>query len=170
MDQSTWGILQDDKTTIYIQLLLGTCERHGGLMVSGLDSRSGGLGSSPGRDTALWSWARHFSLVVPLFIQGNICIKLYEWWVPGLAGGRPPLWSAGPLDSNMLLWLAIPATQPWAPTCSRPRHPSHWCKQWKKGDVKGGGGGVGKTSRTTAKFCKELLLLINMPCWNMLQC
>ena len=31
------------------------CRRHGGLMVSALDSRLGGLGSSPGQCTALCS-------------------------------------------------------------------------------------------------------------------
>ena len=34
--------------------------RTGGLLVRALDSRSNGLGSSPGRDTALYFWARHF--------------------------------------------------------------------------------------------------------------
>ena len=40
--------------------------RHGGLMVTTLDSGSGGPGSSPGRGTALCSWARYFTLIVPL--------------------------------------------------------------------------------------------------------
>ena len=40
--------------------------RRGGLMVSALDSRSGGPGSSPGQGTALCSWARHFTFIVPL--------------------------------------------------------------------------------------------------------
>ena len=35
-------------------------------MVSALDSGSGGPGSSPGRGTALCSWARYFTLIVPL--------------------------------------------------------------------------------------------------------
>ena len=43
--------------------------RRGGLMVSALDSRSGGPGSSPGRGTVLCSWARYFTLIVPLFTQ-----------------------------------------------------------------------------------------------------
>ena len=38
-------------------------------MVSALDSGSGGPGSSPGRCTALCSWARHFTLIVPLSTQ-----------------------------------------------------------------------------------------------------
>ena len=43
--------------------------RYGGLMVSALDSRLSGLGSSPGWITVLCSWARHFTLMVPLFTQ-----------------------------------------------------------------------------------------------------
>ena len=35
-------------------------------MVITPDCGSGGLGSSPGRGTALCSWARHFNLIVPL--------------------------------------------------------------------------------------------------------
>ena len=35
-------------------------------MVSALDSGSNGPGSSPGRGTALCSWARYFTLIVPL--------------------------------------------------------------------------------------------------------
>ena len=38
-------------------------------MVSALDSGSGGPGSSPGRGTALCSWARYFTLIVPLSTQ-----------------------------------------------------------------------------------------------------
>ena len=59
--------------------------RHGGLMVSALDSGSGGPGLSPGRGTELCSWARHFTLIVPLSTQ------VYKWvpanlcWGDGLA-------------------------------------------------------------------------------------
>ena len=42
-------------------------------MVSALDSGSGGLDSSPGRGTALCSWARYFTLIVPLSTQ------VYKW-------------------------------------------------------------------------------------------
>ena len=42
-------------------------------MVSALDSGSSGPGSSPGRGTALCSWARHFTLTVPLSTHG------YKW-------------------------------------------------------------------------------------------
>ena len=47
--------------------------RRGGLMVSALDSGSGGPGSSPGRGTALCSWARYFTPIVPLSTQ------VYKW-------------------------------------------------------------------------------------------
>ena len=38
-------------------------------MVSGLDSGPSGLGSSHGQGIVLCSWARHFTLKVPLSIQ-----------------------------------------------------------------------------------------------------
>ena len=41
----------------------------GGLMVSALDSGSRGPGSSRGRVIVLCSWARHFTLTVPLSTQ-----------------------------------------------------------------------------------------------------
>ena len=45
---------------------------HGGLVVSTLDSGSRGPGSSPCRVIVLCSWARHFTLTVPLSTQGNL--------------------------------------------------------------------------------------------------
>ena len=42
-------------------------------MVSVLDSGSSSQGLSLGRGTALCSWARHFTLTVPLFAQ------VYKW-------------------------------------------------------------------------------------------
>ena len=47
----------------------------GGLMVSALDSRASGPGSSPcqARGIVLCSWARHFTLIVPLSTQ------VYKW-------------------------------------------------------------------------------------------
>ena len=43
--------------------------RCNGLVVSALDSRSKGPGSSPDRVIVLCSWARHFTLTVPLSTQ-----------------------------------------------------------------------------------------------------
>ena len=42
-------------------------------MVNALDSGSSGPGSSLGRGTALCSWARHLTTIVPLFTQ------VYKW-------------------------------------------------------------------------------------------
>ncbi len=42
-------------------------------MVSALDFESNGPGSSAGRGAALCSWARHFTLTVPLSTQ------VYKW-------------------------------------------------------------------------------------------
>ena len=54
----------------YVSLLFRQCcGRCDGLMVSVLESRSGGLDSSTGRGTASCSWARHFTLMVPLSTQ-----------------------------------------------------------------------------------------------------
>ena len=54
-------------------------------MVSALDSGSGGPGSSPGRGTALCSWARHFTLTVPFSTQ---VYKLY-WQNVGAMDWHP---------------------------------------------------------------------------------
>ena len=58
-------------------------------MVSALDSGSGGPGSSPGRDTALCSWARYvyFTLIVPLSIQ------VYKWVPANLLLGVTLRWA-----------------------------------------------------------------------------
>ncbi len=42
-------------------------------MVNAMDSGSSGLDWSPGRGTALCSWARHCTLIVALFTQ------VYKW-------------------------------------------------------------------------------------------
>ena len=52
--------------------------RRGGLMVSALYSGPNGTGSSPGRRTALCSWARQLTLTVPRFTQ------VYKWVVVNL--------------------------------------------------------------------------------------
>ena len=46
-------------------------------MVSALDSGSGGPGSSPGQGTAVCSWARYFTLIVPLSSKVT-CINGYR--------------------------------------------------------------------------------------------
>ena len=43
-------------------------------MVGVLDSGSRGLGSSPGQVIVLCSWARHFTLTVPLSTQEYKCV------------------------------------------------------------------------------------------------
>ena len=53
-------------------------------MVSALDSGSDGPGLSPGRDTAMCSWARHFTLTVPLSTQE------YKWVLANLMLGCNP--------------------------------------------------------------------------------
>ena len=52
-------------------------------MVSALDSGSGGPGSSPGRGTALCSWARHFTRIVPL------STLVYKWVPANLLASHP---------------------------------------------------------------------------------
>ena len=54
-------------------------------MVSALDSRSDGPGSSPGQGSALCSWARHPTHIVPLFTQ------VYKWVLAkNMLGDNPP--------------------------------------------------------------------------------
>ena len=64
--------------------------RRGGLVVSALDSGSGGPGSSPGRGTALCSWARYFTLIVPLSTQ------VYKWVPANLLLGVTLRWTSIP--------------------------------------------------------------------------
>ena len=52
-------------------------------MVSTLDSGLSGLSSSHDRGTALCSWARHFTLIVPLSNQ------VYKWVTENLLLGLP---------------------------------------------------------------------------------
>ena len=59
----------------------GKLGRRSGPMVSALDSGSGSPGSSPGQGAALCSWARHFTLIVPLSTQ------VYKWVLANLLLG-----------------------------------------------------------------------------------
>ena len=58
----------------------------GGLMVSALASRSRCPCSSPGRVVVLCSWARHFTLTVPLSTQE------YKWALPNCQGNQTKCW------------------------------------------------------------------------------
>ena len=53
-------------------------------MGSALNSGSSGLSSSPGLGNGLFSWARHFTLIVPLFTH------VYEWALANLLLGVQP--------------------------------------------------------------------------------
>ena len=64
--------------------------RRGGLMVSGLDSGSSGPGSSLGRGTAFCSWARYFTLIVPVSTQ------VYKWVPAKLLLGSNLRWTSIP--------------------------------------------------------------------------
>ena len=73
-------------------------------MVSGLDSGSGGPSSSPGRGTALCSWARYSTLIVPLSTQ------VYKWAPANLLLGVTLRWTNIPsressnTPSRFMLW------------------------------------------------------------------
>ena len=71
-------------------LLRSNRGRRGGLMVSALDSGSDVPGSSPGRGTALCSWARHFTPIVPLSTQ------VYKWVPANLLLGVTLRWTSIP--------------------------------------------------------------------------
>ena len=60
--------------------------RRGGLVVSALDSGSIGPGSSPGRVIVLCSWARRFTLTVPLSTQE------YKWVPANCQGNLMKCW------------------------------------------------------------------------------
>ena len=59
-------------------------------MVSVLDSGSSGPVTSPVRDTVLCSWARYFTLIVPLSTQ------VYKWVLADLLLGVTLRWTSIP--------------------------------------------------------------------------
>ena len=59
-------------------------------MVSALDSGSNGPSSSPVLGTALCSWVRHFTPIVPLSTQ------VYKWVPANLLLGVTPRWTSIP--------------------------------------------------------------------------
>ena len=65
-------------------------------MVSALHSGSNSPGSSPGQGTALCSWARHFTLIVPLSTQ------VYKWVPANLGPFQTPLHSCAEPNSVRL--------------------------------------------------------------------
>ena len=65
-------------------------------MVSALDSKSSGLAQALPRVAALCSWARHFTLIVPLFT------KVYKWVPANLLLGVLLVYSNTPLTLALL--------------------------------------------------------------------
>ena len=65
---------------------LTVCGRCGGQVVSMLESISRGPGSSPGRVIVLCSWARNFTLTVPLSTQE------YKWVPANCQGTLMKCW------------------------------------------------------------------------------
>ena len=77
------------KSFFFITATTG-CGRRGGLVVSALYSGSRGPGSSPGPPIVLCSWARHFTLTVPLSTQEYIYSGVYGY--RRNAGGLPAMY------------------------------------------------------------------------------
>ncbi len=68
-------------------------------MVSALDSESNGPGSRPSRGAALCSWARHFTLTVPLSTQ------VYKWVPANLLLGIIPVMDWHPIQGGVAILL-----------------------------------------------------------------
>ncbi len=75
---------------LVLQVTFSCTRRRGGLMVSALDPESNGPGSRPGRGAALCSWARHFTLTVPLSTQ------VYKWYRRIYCWGVTMRWTSIP--------------------------------------------------------------------------
>ena len=87
MDMRNVNVSNPGHIRIHILMFCGRC---GGLIVSALDSGSGGPGSSPGLGTALCSWERYFTLIVPLSTQ------VYKWVPANLLLGVTLRWTSIP--------------------------------------------------------------------------
>ena len=74
-------------------------------MVSALDSGSGGPGSNPGRGAVLCSWARYFTLIVPLSTQ------VYEWVPANLLLGVTLRWTSIPSREEYKYSWSLHATE-----------------------------------------------------------
>ena len=83
------------------------CGRRGGLIVNALDSGLSSPGSSLGWGTALCSYARHLTLIVPL------STKVYKWVPATLLLGSNLRWSSIPSrgSSNTLSHLMQQKTE-----------------------------------------------------------
>ena len=76
---------------MYFQKNLILCNLHGSLMViSALDSRWSNPGLTLGGGIALRSWAKHFTLTVPLFTE------VYKWVPANLLLGVTLRWTSIP--------------------------------------------------------------------------
>ena len=63
-------------------------------MVSAQGHGSSGPGSSPDRGTALCSWARYFTLTMPLFT------KVYKWVTATASGAGTPTMDLHPIQGD----------------------------------------------------------------------
>jgi len=75
------------------------CGRCSGLMVSELNSRLSGPGSSPDPDIVLCFWARHSTLTVPLSTQ--VC----KWVPANLMLGVTLRWTSIPSRGGVAIFL-----------------------------------------------------------------
>ena len=80
-------------------------------MVSALDSRASGPGSSPAGDIVLCSWARHFTLMVPLSTQ------VYKWVPANLMLGVTLRWTSIPSRGELKYSQSFHATETGISAC-----------------------------------------------------
>ena len=112
-----------------------------------------------------WVSFLHF-LPVLFILQRKISLttapSCMEDRCPGCLGASTEI--SQPLDSETLPWLAIPATQPWAPTSSHPGTCHTEKKQWKWGR---GGGRAKENRQENSKLSYKNRF--DTPRWNTLQ-